>query len=149
MAEPASETSIKQLLVITEVEKLLKGSEDQIISQLDNNVQQALNGRTASASQLEVIANMKNKIITLIQGELAWEKLEPMYLRQYQETFTEEEVAGMLSFYKTVAGQAVIKKLPILMQSMMLDLQNTYARLIPQLQKIEQDFITEINAVSE
>ena len=92
---------------------------------------------------------MKDRMVALVQGEFAWEKLEPMYLRIYKESFTEEEVAGMLSFYKTPAGQAVIYKMPALMQKSMLEVQKMMFGFAPQIQKIQQDFVAEMIAASK
>lgn len=149
MALPASESSIKQLLAVTQAQKLLDGVRIQIESLMNNAVQQALNGKTPSPSQQQAITNMKNRMVALIQGELAWEKLEPMYLRLYEESFTEEEVAGMLSFYKTPAGQAVIYKMPVLMRKLMPEIQTMSLGLAPQMKKIQQDFVTEVKAANE
>lgn len=149
IAAPASESSIKQLLAVTQAQKLVDGMRVQFDSLMNNAVQQALQGKTPTAKQQQAIANMKNRMVTLIQGELAWEKLEPMYLRLYSESFSEEEVAGMLSFYKTPAGQAIIYKMPTLMQKTMLEVQKMISGATPQMQKIQEQFIVEINAASK
>jgi hypothetical protein len=80
---------------------------------------------------------------------LTWKKLEPQYIRLYQESFTEEEVAGMLSFYRTPAGQAVIDKMPVLMQRTMVDVQKMIVGITPQMKKIQEDFVAEISAASK
>jgi len=149
MAEPASENSIKELMVVTQMQKLLDGMRDQIDSQFNNAIKQALEGETPSHSQQQAIANMKDKMSALIQGELTWEKLEPMYISLYKESFSEEEVAGMLSFYKTPAGRAVIYKLPVLTQKTMLEIQKIISGITPQMQKIQKDFIAEMKAASK
>lgn len=79
-----------------------------------------------------------------MQGEFAWEKLEPVYLRLYRASFTEEEIVGMLSFYKTPAGQAVITKMPLLTQNTMIEIQKLLSGITPQIQKIQEDFIAEM-----
>ena len=148
IAAPASESSIKQLLAVTQVQKLVDGMRAQFDSLMNNAIQKTLNGKTPTAKQQQAIARMKNRMVALIQGELAWEKLEPMYLRLYKESFTEEEVAGMLSFYKTPAGQAVINKMPVLVQKTMLEVQKTISGVTPQMQKIQGDFVAEMQAAS-
>jgi hypothetical protein len=148
-AAPASESSIKQLLAVTQVQKLLDGMRVQFDSLMNNAVQQALKGKTPNTRQQEAIENMKNRMVALLQGELAWEKIEPMYLRLYKESFSEEEVDSMLSFYKTPGGQALINKMPGLMQKTMLEVQKMLSGVTPQLQKIQQDFITEIRTASK
>ena len=149
MAAPPTESSIKQLLAITQAQKLVDGMRAQFDSIMNNAVQQALKGKTPSASQQLAISKMKRRMITLMQGELEWKKLEPMYLSIYKESFTEEEVAGMITFYKTPAGQAVINKMPGLMQRTMLEVQKIMSGLMPQMQKIQQDFIDDVKVVSK
>ena len=55
----------------------------------------------------------------------------------------------MVAFYKTPAGQAVINKLPALTQKTMLEVQQMLMRLQPQLQQLQQEFISEITAASK
>ena len=116
---------------------------------MDNTVQQALAGKTPTAKQKQAIFNMKNRMLSVMKGELVWEKLEPMYLRIYSEAFSEEEVAGMLSFYKTPAGQAVIVKMPVLMQQTMVEVQRMLEGATPKIQKIQQDFVAEMESLGE
>ncbi len=149
MAAPSSEGSIKQLLAITHAQKLVDGMRGQFDSLMNNIIQQALKGKTPTAKQQQAIENMKNRMVALIQGELAWGKLEPLYLRLYQESFTEEEVAGMLSFYETPAGQAVIYKMPVLMQKTMVDMQKMIVEITPQMQTIQENFVAEISAANK
>lgn len=149
MAAPASESSIKQLLAVTQAQKLVDGMRAQFGSLMNNAVQQTLKGKIPTVSQQQAIANMQNRMLALMQGELSWEKLEPMYIRLYKESFTEEEIIGMLSFYKTPAGQAVILKLPILMQKAILEIQKTTTGVMPQMQNIQQEFAAEMAAASK
>lgn len=144
LAVPASEESIKQLLAVTQVQKLLTETQEQLGSMMDVSMQQALKGKTPSASEQEAIRHMKAKMTVLFQEELAWKKIEPMYIRLYQESFSEDEVTGMLSFYKTPAGQSVIHKLPVLTQKIMLEMQAMMLRTTPKMQQIMREFMAEI-----
>ncbi len=149
MAAPASESSIKQLLAVTQAKKLVDGMSVQLDSMMSNTIRQALAGKTPTARQQKAIENMKNRTVALIHGELEWEKLEPMYIRLYKESFTEEEVAGMLSFYKTPAGQAVIYKMPVLMQKTMENMQKMTERITPEMQKIQESFVAEMSVADK
>ncbi len=149
MAAPASEGSIKELLAIVEAQKLIDGMLDQIGSQVDSDMQRVLAGKAPTARQQRAIESKKSAMIALIQRELAWGKLEPMYVRMYQESLTEEEVAGALAFYKTPAGQALIHKLPVLMQKAMLDTRKMLTEIAPQLQKIQKTFVAEMSAAGK
>lgn len=108
----------------------------------------SLKGRSLGPNEQRATGNLKSKMVALFQEVLAWEKLEPKYIRLYQDSFTDEEVAGMPSFYKTPAGQAVVHKMPTLMQKAMGEAQVTLRGLTPKTEKIQQDFLAEIKTSS-
>lgn len=54
-----------------------------------------------------------------MHDEMSWAKMKPQYVRLYVETFDQDEVDGLLAFYATPAGQAMINKMPIVMPKMM------------------------------
>ncbi len=72
--------------------------------------------------------------------------LEPMYVRVYQKSFTQGEVDGMIAFYKTPAGQAVINKMPVVMQNTMNEVQQMMAPAVQRIQRMQQDVIAEMQA---
>lgn len=145
-AAPATESSIKQLLSITQTRRLVDSIRGQLDMLMNNAIQQALAGKTPTSKQQQAITKMKSRMGAVMQGELAWDKLEPMYVRLYKETFSQEEIAGMLSFYQTPSGQAVISKMPSLVQKSMGEMQKTVAEATPKMQKIQADFVAEMKA---
>lgn len=149
MAAPVSEGSVRQLLEVTQAQKLVDGMRMQVDKLMDNAIHDALKGKEPNVAQQQAIDTMKKKIVALLQAEISWGKLEPMYLRLYQESFSEEEVAGMLAFYKTPSGQAVIYKLPGLMHKTLLEVQKMTSGMSPQMQQIQQDFAVEMTAASK
>ena len=60
-----------------------------------------LQGKQPTAKQQAAITRMKQRMVGVVQEELAWDKLEPIYVRLYQESFSEEEVKDIVAFYKT------------------------------------------------
>lgn len=146
VAAPATDASIKQLLEVTQARSTVDSMLKQVDAMIAGTVQRALSGKTPTPKQQAAIDRMNRRMAATVREEVSWDKLEPMYLRLYRETFSEEEVGSMLSFYRTPAGQAVIKKMPLMMQKIMLETQNTMLRSMPKFQKIQQDFIDELRA---
>ena len=144
MAAPASDESIKELLAVTQAQKVLDSTRAQVDSLMNQAAQQALKGKAPTAKQQQAIAKMKSRLADLTQDEFAWNKVEPMYLRLYRESFTEEEVAGMLSFYKSAAGQAVVNKMPLLMQKIMVEIPRMLTAMAPRMKEIQKDFVAEM-----
>ena len=149
MAAPASDNSIRELLSVTQAKKIVDVMLKQVDAMMDNNVQRALQGKTPTPAEQKAIDKMKSKMTALFREELAWGKLEPVYLRLYRDTFTEKEVTGMLSFYKTPAGQAVIHKMPELMKKTMLEVRTMLSQDRPKMRKIQEDFLAEMRAAQK
>ena len=133
----ASEASVRELLEITQARKLSEGT----VAQMDQFMNEAMNrelaGRVPTAEQQAILDDLRTKLVALIGDALKWEKLEPRYVDIYRKSFTDEEVAGMLAFYKTPAGQAVINKMPIVMQHTMGLVQDLLQDISPQLRQIQ------------
>lgn len=148
-AAPASESSIKQLLAVTQARRLLDGMRERVGAVMDNAVKQSLQGKKPNAKQEKAIKRMKTRMVALMQKNLSWKKLEPVYIRLYRESFTEKEIKGMLAFYKTPAGQAVIHKMPILLRKTIHEIQSMTYGMMPQMEQIQKDFISDMQAAEK
>lgn len=58
---------------------------------------------------------IREKIAAKLNKELSWETLKSEYIKLYTEIFTEEEMQGILDFYKGPMGQKLMEKTPELM----------------------------------
>lgn len=144
-----SEQSIKQLLTVTDSRKLVDRMTGEMEGMMKGAMQQALKGQTISPKQQKIIDDMQSKTLAVLKQELNWDVLEPMYLKIYAESFTQEEIDGILAFYATPAGQALIQKMPSVMQKSTEEMQKRMASLMQKLQKIQQDAQTELKATTK
>jgi hypothetical protein len=149
MAAPPSDEAIQELLAVSHAQKLLDGIMPQIDSLMNNSMQQSLQGKTPTPAQQQAIDKMRLKMVALVHSEVSWEKMEPMYIRIYKESFTDDEVVGIINFYKSPTGQAMINKMPVLMQSMIEQIKNMMASMTPRMQNILTDFSAEMSAASK
>ena len=85
---PASEESIKQLLEVAQARKLI----DSVMSQMDTlmlqTIQQATQGKEIPPKVQKEIDTQQAEVTRLMKELLDWSKLEPMYVRIYQKTFS-------------------------------------------------------------
>lgn len=144
--QKASTESIKQLLSVTEIRKLLDGMSTQLDGVLRNSMQQTLRGKSISPEQQKILDDMRAELLGLVQAELSWDKMEGMYVRIYQDSFSQEEVDGMIAFYQTPAGKALIRKMPQVTQATMLEMQKSMSTFMPKLQKIQQEAVAKLQA---
>jgi hypothetical protein len=110
---------------------------DSMMGQYDtvmkNSMQQALEGEPITPEQQKQLGDMQAEITLAFKQEMNWEKLEPLFVKIYRDSFSQEEVDGMLAFYKSPAGQAVIHKMPLVLQNTMTEMQKLMG---PALQKV-------------
>ena len=143
-----SEKSVQKLLRVTESHTLL----DSMMVQFDNvmkaGMEQAIKGRTITPKQQKQIDDMQSKMIEMFKQEMNWESLEPVYIRIYRDSFTQQEVDGMLAFYESAAGQAVIKKMPLVVQNTVAEMQKRMGPFLQKLIKMEEETAEQMKAGS-
>jgi hypothetical protein len=64
----------------------------------------------------------------------------------YRRSFTQHEIDGMLEFYRTDAGQAVIAKMPLVMENTMAVMQEDLRVMMPRIREIQEDTIARLRA---
>ena len=150
-AAPAkpSEASIRELLTITKSQKLIDTLFVQIDAQLKSAIQKEFKGKTLNGRQQQVVDRMHQKMMIEFRQTLGWESLVGIYLRVYSEAFTQEEIDGMLAFYRTPAGQAVINKLPVLMSLVIKEMAARTEAFKPRLEQIVNEAIKELKTAEE
>jgi hypothetical protein len=141
-----TEASIKQLLEVAQSHKLVDSVMLQMESLMQQTIAQATNGQSIPAKIQKDIDQRRDEVVALMRDLLAWKKIEPIYVRIYQKTFTQHEVDGMIAFYKTPAGQAVVAKMPAAMQTTIDEMQGLMGPAMQKLQQMQQDIIAELKA---
>lgn len=145
-AAPPSDSSLRQLLEITNSKTLFESTMAGVDAEAKAMTQQLLKGRELTAADQEVLERMNARLVAMMQEEMRWETLEPRYLDIYRQSFTQAEVDGMLRFYKSPTGKAVIEKMPVVMQHTMQLMQGLMVGMAPKLQAIVEDTLVELQA---
>ena len=141
---PPSDQSIQELLTLTNAHQLLDQVKIQMDSLMASAMRDALQGQTLTPERQAVLDRMKAKMVDLINQTLNWSDLEPMYVRTYRASLSQEELDGMLEFYKSPAGQAYIKKIPVIMQNILVEMQGMIKPMQQKLVEIQKQAIQEL-----
>jgi len=91
---------------------------------------------------------LQEKILQTVDAQVGWKVLEPQYVRLYTDTYTEEEINGIVAFYKTPAGAAMIAKSPELSTKSIQLVQSKMAAVQPQLKQMVEDFVRDTKPAS-
>lgn len=140
-----SDQSIKELMRVADSRNMLDSMMGQYDTVIKNSMQQALEGEPITPEQQKQLDDMLTEITLAFKQEMNWEKLEPLFVKIYQNSFSQQEVDGMLAFYKSPAGQAVIHKMPLVLQNTMTEMQKLMG---PSLQKVVQKAKTTIETMN-
>lgn len=145
-AQPASKDSIKQLLKITKSEQFLGQMSPQISNMMHSSIQKFTQGKQLTTKQELALVNYSQELGKIMQEELTWAKLEPEMIKIYAEEFTQEEIDGMIQFYKTPVGQSTIDKMPIVMQKSMQVGYKQMDAITPKIMQAAEKFAKEMQA---
>jgi uncharacterized protein len=128
-----SEASINELLTVTKIEKMV----DNMLPMMDQTMRQSMaamtKGRPLNPEQQRSLDALMPKMMQIVRDELSWQRMRPLYVQVYQESFTQEEIDGLIAFYKSPAGVAFVNKMPVVMQKSMALMQT---RMGPMMEKM-------------
>jgi len=123
---PQRTAKAEELMSLLNIDKNMQGA----FAQVEKMQAQMMDSKNLPPEAKEKQAKMRKKIFEATEEIFNWETLKPAFIQIYAETFTDEELQGMIDFYKTPLGQKWIEKQPQLqaatmqkMQSIMIDAQ--------------------------
>jgi hypothetical protein len=113
-AAPPTEASIEKLLEVSRVRSTL----DSLKGPIERNIRASAGietiGKQLTAEQQQKIEEALDRAGVILRSELTYEKFRPLLLKLYAESLEQTEVDGMIAFYQTHAGQAVLSKMPLI-----------------------------------
>jgi hypothetical protein len=145
-AAPASPESVEELLRVTRAGAMVEsvyGNMEQIMRQ---GALQGMQGKPMTPEQQRVLDTMIPRMIAVMRQEFNWETLRPQYIQLYRETFEQEEVDGLIAFYKSPAGQAFVDKMPVVLQKSIAMSQSMMRTTMPRIMAELKDAMAEAKA---
>ncbi|HZZ18028.1 MAG TPA: DUF2059 domain-containing protein [Opitutaceae bacterium] len=143
-----SKESVDKLLSVMNVETMVNAMQNRANTAVQGGMQRTLRAQVSTPEQQKVIDELSKKITADIAAQLSWENMKPLYSQVYTETFTQEEIDGLVQFYQSPIGKVFVSKVPqvmdktqILMQSritpLMRNLQSEVAQSAKQIQDLK------------
>lgn len=143
---PPNDAAVKQLLELMHAKNMVDSMMSQMDLMMKNAMQQVTQGRPVPAEAQKTFDKCRTDVVAAMKEEFTWEKLEPMYVRIYQKSFTQGEMDGMIGFYKTPAGQAVVSKMPLVMRNSMNEAMQMMGPMIKRIERMQQDVTAQMQA---
>lgn len=133
---PPSDESIKELIGLTDRGKMVEVMLKQVDAGMEASLRQVAGGRKLTPEQEKILADMRARMVALFKQEMSPEVIEPTMIGIYRNNFTQEEIDGIIKFYKTDAGKALLNKLPAVMQQMVQMMQGRMADFMPKMHEL-------------
>jgi uncharacterized protein len=132
--EPTKEAKIDRILALMKADALA----DQVFEQM-KAMTASMVPPDATEKQRAHAQELDAKVMDLVKARMSWDKMRPEYVRLYSETFADGEIDGMLAFYQSTAGRAVLEKMPLLVSKTMALAQSRMADIMPEIQRLVKE----------
>ena len=115
-----TEQSVNEMLKLMQLENLLQSALKQMNEGMEKGMEasmgKATSGRELTPAQKADVEDFRKKFKATMTEELSLAKIMSVYAQTYRDSFTQEEVNGVIAFYKSAAGKAVTEKNPDVMR---------------------------------
>lgn len=102
----------------------------------------------ATPQQKQLVVDYQEKAMQLAANSVGWKAMRPEYERIYAADFTDEELDGMIVFYATPAGKAMLDRSPEIAQQTMGMVQQRMTALQPQIRDLMQQLAGKLKAAT-
>ncbi|MDO4796211.1 MAG: DUF2059 domain-containing protein [Brachymonas sp.] len=120
-----------------QTDAMMQGMEKDVVMNMNSMM---AGRREVSSETRQRIQGMQRQMVQILREEMAWENIQPIYRQIYKESFTQEEIDGMLAFYRSPAGQAMLQKMPQVLERSM---QISRERLLPRVTRRMTQLLSE------
>ena len=131
---------VQEMLTLLHIDRTMDQFMDILEKQATAATNAKLSSQGASSDRKTRVDAFQKQLFDFIESQIGWKSMQTEYTDMYANTFTEDEIDGMLAFYKSPAGLAMVSKTPELMTKSTTMVQKKMLALEPQIQKMVQDF---------
>jgi uncharacterized protein len=145
-ADDASKhAKVKQLFELTSMQNRVDQIRVSALAQARSFAAQQFASTGVSAQQdNQGVAAFYDQLNALVASNYNWTKLEPAYEEIYANLYSEDELDGILAFYKSPVGQAFLSKSPEATRQILQLSKQQFDTLTPQIQKLTQDYVAHL-----
>jgi hypothetical protein len=134
-----------QLVTLLHSESMVQQAFSNIMQQVTTTAQNAA-GPSPTPENKAKLDGFEKKVSQLLDAQLGWKAMEPTITGLYSKTFTEQELDGIVAFYKTPAGIALLDKMPGINTQVNQLAQSRLTSLQPQINQMFVDFLKSMPA---
>jgi uncharacterized protein len=143
--DPARVAAIEELFLLTKPEQMQRQALPQFqASFMADFERQFLDPLLQPIDRSKLAADLhdfEEQIMSVIADRVNFEKHRAEFVRMYAETFTADEINGMVAFYRSPAGEALLRKQSALATKGLALAQQQVQDAMPDIQKMTEPWV--------
>lgn len=144
--ETSESAKVHELFKLMRLDTLSAQMQQQTLDQVKSGIIQQVFGVTLPAAQQKNVDEFSDKVSAVLSKAVGWNSLEPEYAKLYTETYTEQQIDDLLTFYRSPTGRVMVEKGPILLKQSSAIVQQHIATVTPEVQTLMQEFMKKVTA---
>lgn len=132
-AQQPTDESIDRLFTVLNTEGMMNN----MMSSMDRISQTMMQQSGRQPTPADEALRERMKALTL--EEMSWANMKPKLAQVYRESFTQEEIDGLIAFYESPVGRSYVAKMPLVMAKTMQVSQQQMQSLMPKLKAIADE----------
>jgi hypothetical protein len=137
--EASRRVKAQEMVSLLHMDALMQQMMDAVQKQVSTMAEQ-LCDKKRTPQQQALFDDFTKKAFTLIESRMGWKAIEPEILDLYARNFTDDELDGILAFYRSPAGISMVAKLPAMTTESAQISQARVIALTPELKQMIQEF---------
>lgn len=137
--EASKRAKVEELVSVMHMDRMMDQMMEAVKGQTEQMMQQQPGADSMTPEQKKIVTDYQAKAMQIVIDSMGWKAMEPQFVTLYAQNFTEDEIDGMVTFYKSPTGQAVLNKMPQLMSSAMQLTQSRMVDVQPKLKALMED----------
>ncbi len=144
-SEATKRAKVQQMFQLLQIEKTIDQVSAQQVGQAKSLIANLVGQQATSSEQQKDINAFLDRILAIAHEAVNWQKLEPQYLDLYTQAYSEEEIDGILAFYRSPVGQEMLAKQPELLAKSQAITQAQVIAVLPQIRAAAIQFAQQMN----
>ena len=132
---------VREMLAALDLEETTNRLEQAQEAQIQTMSEQQLAGVTLDDDQQKAFDEFRQKLVDLVRASASWKAVEPDFVKLYSDAYSEKEIDGILAFYRSPAGRAMLAKTPELTEGSIAISKQRMAELSPKIQALLDKFM--------
>jgi hypothetical protein len=146
--EASKRAKVEELISVMHMDRMMNQMLEAMKGQTEQMMQQSPGADSMTPEQKKIETDYQAKALQIVIDSMGWKAMEPQFVTLYAQNFTEDEIDGMVTFYKSPTGQAVLNKMPQLMTSTMQLTQSLMVDVQPKLNALREDMVKQMDAAT-